>query len=270
MHDIMAARTGFDARPLLNEAAPCVILSNVSVHFDGRPVLRECNLTLQGGLIHGIVGIGGSGRSTILKVIGTVIPADSGLVQVLGQDLAGGDENAVAGVRSRIGFQFQNLALFDSLNVIDNVLFAVTGGDPDGADREDRERAIELLTSVGLGDFPSRQVGQLSGGMQRRLAIARAFAPRGAIIHIFDDPVAGLDPVTSSRILRLIADRCRRDGGLTAVISTHEIAALLPICDIVHVLHDGLIHFSGTPAQALECDLEPVARLFRETAVVPG
>jgi len=249
---------------------PAVDLSGVHVRFNDRTILQGCNLRLGAGLIHGIVGSGGSGRSTLLKVIGTVIPADAGRVTILGHDIdqCGGD--VLSSIRSRIGFQFQNLALFDSFDVIDNVLFAVTGGDPDGAEVADRERAVELLDSVGLGDFLHRHAGQLSGGMQRRLAIARAFAPRQAMLHIFDDPVAGLDPVTSSRILGLIASRCRSGTGTTAVISTHEIDALLAICDLVHVIHQGSIIFSGTPAQAVGNRQEVVARLFRDPVLHRG
>ncbi len=230
---------------------PAVELCNVSVSFGDRVVLDKVNLNLRPGLVHGIVGRGGSGRTTLLRVMATILRPDSGSVSVLGRDLSDPTPQALEDVRPEIGFQFQNLALFDSMTVIDNVLFSLTGGTPESATENDRIQAMQALDLLGLADASTKLVPELSGGMQRRLAIARAFAPSRARLVIFDDPAGGLDPVSASRMLRQITTRSGVTAGRTVVISGHDMKAMLANCDLLHVLHEGNIIFSGSPDQAV-------------------
>lgn len=230
-----------------SDGAPAVSLSDISVSFPGQKVLTNLNLELGAGLVHGILGRGGSGRTTLLRVMATILRPDSGKVSVFGTDLAGWHAAALESVRTRIGFQFQNLALFDSMTVLENVLFSLTGGDPESASGNDRSAALAALQGVGLADSAAKLVPELSGGMQRRLAIARALAPARARMIIFDDPAGGLDPVSASRMLRLVTARTDDGDGRTIVISGHETRAMLENCDLIHVLHNGNIAFSGTP-----------------------
>jgi len=228
-----------------------VELSGVSVSFGDRAVLRQINLRLESGLVHGIVGRGGSGRTTLLRVMATILRPDSGSISILGRDLSGWTAEALDGVRPAIGFQFQNLALFDSMTVLENVLFSLTGGAPESATEADRAEALTALDLLGLAPAAAKLVPELSGGMQRRLAIARAFAPGRARLVIFDDPAGGLDPVSASSMLRQITRRSGPTAGRTIVISGHDMKAMLANCDLIHVLHEGNIVFSGTPEQAV-------------------
>jgi phospholipid/cholesterol/gamma-HCH transport system ATP-binding protein len=236
-------------------------MENVCVSFDDNLVLRDVSVAFEAGLVHGVIGRGGSGRSTLLKVAGTVTAPDTGSVRIFGVDPASCDHGALAYLRREIGFQFQNLGLFDSFDVIDNVLFALTEGAPESAGDAERDRAMNLLETVGLGASARKAVNQLSGGMQRRLAIARAFAPDRARLVLFDDPVGGLDPVTSARILAMITARDGRAAGRTIVISSHETATMMRTCDRLHVIHDGRIAFCGTAGEAARSRIPAVRDL---------
>ncbi len=241
---------------------PAVSMSGVSVAFGPLNVLADVNLDLEAGRVHGIVGRGGSGRTTLLRVAATILRPASGSLSVFGHDLSSWGAAALDSVRPLIGFQFQNLALFDSMTVLDNVLFSLTAGEPESASDADREVAMAALDSVGLAAAAEKLVPELSGGMQRRLAIARAFAPDRARLVIFDDPAGGLDPVSASAMLRRITARSGSHAGRTIVISGHDMRAMLDNCDLIHVLHDGNIAFSGTPEQAVRCPAPAVASII--------
>ncbi|HNZ03740.1 MAG TPA: ATP-binding cassette domain-containing protein [Myxococcota bacterium] len=241
---------------------PAVSMSGVNVSFEGHDVLRQFDLQLAEGLVHGILGRGGSGRTTLMRAAGTILRPDSGTVSVFGVDVTTCTARELDEVRSFIGFQFQNLALFDSMSVLDNVLFSLTGGEPENATDADRNAALAALEGIGLAKARHKLVQQLSGGMQRRLAIARALAPPRARLLFFDDPAGGLDPVSASSMLRFVTSRHSGAGGRTLVISGHDTRAMLENCHLLHVLHNGRIAFSGTPEQAISCRDAAVASIL--------
>jgi ABC-type transporter Mla maintaining outer membrane lipid asymmetry ATPase subunit MlaF len=243
---------------------PAATLDNVTINVGENLVLDQMSLTLEKGLIHGILGRGGSGRTTLLKVIATLLKPDSGTVTVLGTDPSTCSSAELVELRRLVGFQFQNLGLFDSMCALDNVLFSLTGGSPESASQADIERAFEMLRLVGLESAAEKSVAQLSGGMQRRLAIARAFAPSHTEIVLFDDPTGGLDPVNASRILQLVTGRA---SSKTVVLTSHETQSLMDTCDMIHVISNGHMAFSGTPDMALQSTDAAVTALVRTDTV---
>lgn len=241
---------------------PAAQLTLVRFSANGTQILSGLTLSLEAGLIHGIAGRGGSGRTTLLKVLGTLLVPDSGTVRILGTDPASCGYDELADVRSRIGFQFQNLGLFDSLDVLDNVLFSLTGGTPETASARQRDMAMRALEQVGLGTAAARETGHLSGGMQRRLAIARAFASDKCSLVLFDDPIGGLDPVTSARIMNLVAGAGHDRSGRTIVIAGNDTGSLMKHCDLIHVIDGGVVVWSGRPDEMASSAEIAVRRLL--------
>lgn len=225
---------------------------NVSKGFNGRLVLKNLSFSVEEQSLIGLVGPSGVGKSVLLKLLGNIIQPDAGTIQR-------GDD-------ARIGFLFQEGALFDSITVLENVAFPLldSGGQmrlkrsgQDGAkDRTTREEALErayrVLEQVGLRRAALKYPGQLSGGMRRRVGIARAVVSRPDIV-LLDDPTGGLDPVAASVIIELIK-KLYSDYYPSVIMVSHDIRRLLPNVDRVLALFDGHI----------VCDLAP--RSLRDEA----
>ncbi len=199
--------------------------------FDGRPVLRGVNVSFGRGELIGLIGPSGGGKSVLLKILGGVLEADYGEVDREGA--------------SEIGFLFQEGALFDSMNVLDNVAFPLREAHPDLNYQQRMERAYQALVGVGLGKDYKKLPGQLSGGMRRRVALARAVVARPALV-LLDDPTGGLDPVAASVIMKLIRD-LHRDFGSTIIIVSHDLRRLLPVVPRVLGLFGGRITVDCEP-----------------------
>lgn len=238
---------------------PVVEIAGVSKRFSGTPVLLDCDLRIEPGQVHGLVGPGGSGKTLILKTLSTLLHPDSGSVTLFGTRVNFHDRDGLRALRDRIGVQFQNLALFDFLNVFDNVAFPlVMTPEPPPAD-EIAQRVHDALTEVGLPDVAPLRLPELSGGMQRRVALARA-AISGAEIMVFDDPTGGLDPVFSSRIFVLIEELQARTGS-TVVMASHDVDRMARICRRFHVMDQGRRIYSGDIEEGRESD-DPRIRTF--------
>jgi len=182
-------------------------LRDIEVSLGGRRVLDGFNMSLEPGRKISLVGESSSGKSTILKLIVGLIRPDRGQVLVFGRDLSRLGQAELRQVRQRIGMQFQSGALFDSMTVLENLQLARRESAPDASGRaraDSREEIVGLLAKVGLASAADRFPFELSGGMRKRAALARALTTR-PLLAIFDEPTAGLDPVTSSRIINLVA-----------------------------------------------------------------
>jgi phospholipid/cholesterol/gamma-HCH transport system ATP-binding protein len=180
---------------------PAIVFENVSISFEGKQVLDGISFLLERGETKGILGVAGSGKSTILKLALGLIRPDSGRIQVLGQDVTSMNEEELFEVRRNIGMVFQESALFDSLTVRENVGFRlIEEGVPE---EEITQRVQEALRFVELEHTMNMFPAELSGGMRRRVAIARAIITRPEIL-LYDSPTGGLDPVTSTTIIELI------------------------------------------------------------------
>jgi len=221
-----------------------ITLSQVKKSFGNNHVLQGVDLEIARGTSMVIIGGSGTGKSVALKsVLGLVTP-DSGTITVDGQDAATAERDAFL---ARFGMLFQGGALFDSLPVWQNVAFRLMRGALKRPKEEAREIAIGKLRRVGLKpDVADRLPAELSGGMQKRVGLARAIAAEPEIIF-FDEPTTGLDPIMSGVINDLIREIVV-EMGATAMTITHDMASVRAIADNVAMLHDGVIQWTGPVA----------------------
>ena len=229
--------------------------------FGGRPVLRGVNFTVVRGHIFTVLGPSGAGKSVLLKCIAGVEEADRGSVLFEGRALDFRNRSIRESFRSRCSFLFQGNALFDSLTALQNVALPLeqTTPLPRG---EIRGRAMRALEQLELDEHPEHYPGQLSGGMQKRLALARAIVTRPEMVF-FDEPTAGLDPLRRNAVFAMIAKYQRRFG-FTAVIVTHDVVEALAVSSVVALLHHGEICFAGTPEE-FAASAHPVVQSFRDS-----
>jgi phospholipid/cholesterol/gamma-HCH transport system ATP-binding protein len=234
----------------------------VTKRFGPHVVLDNVSLTVDAGRSTCILGRSGTGKSVALKhVVGLMTP-DAGHVLVEGEDLGSLDRRGLSRVRRRIGFLFQNAALFDSISVGDNVAFPLRRHTDLGRDAL-RARATELLAAVGLDREYDKMPAALSGGMRKRAGLARAMALDPAILLV-DEPSAGLDPVTAGEIDDLLVGLKQR-AGTTLLVVTHNIPSARAIADELVFLHEGRIHARGT-ATELDRSEDDLVRAFMRAA----
>ncbi|WP_156255655.1 ABC transporter ATP-binding protein [Sandarakinorhabdus oryzae] len=242
---------------------PRIELAGVTKRFGSRQVLAGIDLAVAPGESLVIIGGSGTGKSVMLKCILGLIPIDAGSIRVDGQEVAGLKGAALDAHRTRIGMLFQGGALFDSLPVWRNISFALPGS---AAER--KAAAIDNLARVGLGpEVADLKPAELSGGMQKRVALARAIAARPPIIF-FDEPTAGLDPITAAVINNLIRTLVT-DLKITALTITHDMASVRHIADRVAMLHGGKIIWQGPLASLDGCDNAHVRQFITGSAEGP-
>lgn len=216
-------------------------LSDVHKAFGQNKVLRGVDLTIETGSSMVIIGGSGTGKSVLLKCILGLVNPDAGTITLDGQDVTRGDRDAFL---ARFGMLFQGAALFDSLPVWQNVAFRLLRGHQKRPKAEAREIAIEKLRRVGLKpDVADLFPAELSGGMQKRVGLARAIAAEPEIIF-FDEPTTGLDPIMSGVINDLIREIVV-EMGATAMTITHDMTSVRAIADNIAMLHDGQIKWTG-------------------------
>ena len=243
----------------MNEAVAKIRLRNVRKSFGEKLVLDGIDLDIMSGTSMVVIGGSGTGKSVLLKCILGLLEPDAGTIEIDGTDILALPRNERETIRSRIGMLFQNGALFDSLSVWENVAFRLINAD--GVKRPAaRQRAIEALERVRLGgEVADLYPGELSGGMQKRVGLARAVVATPEIIF-FDEPTTGLDPITAAAINDLIVEQVRRLG-CTAVSITHDLASARTIGDEIAMLNKGRIIWRGTPAELDRTD-DPRVRQF--------
>ena len=230
----------------MTQGEPAIRLENVVYEIAGRRVLDGVSLRVGRGEIKAVIGLSGSGKTTLLRcVVGLVRPA-SGAIYLDGVETARLSEARMTAVRRRVGFVFQGAALFDSMNVFDNVAFGPRQHRR-AAEDELRRLAHEKLELVGLRDIDELMPSDLSGGMRKRVGIARALAMEPQVM-LFDEPTAGLDPITSRAIENLIA-RLRAELGMTCLVVSHDVEGLFHFVDRAALLYGGRILAAGRPAE---------------------
>lgn len=246
--------------------APMVEYRDLWKAFD-QPVLAGVDLVVGRGETISVVGHSGTGKSVLLKTtIGLIVP-DRGQVVVDGESVFGGGRKALERVRRKVGYVFQNAALFDSMTVYENVAQGLTDREMrEMGDQEVLRRVAASLDHVNLS--PNKVLGklpsELSGGMRKRVGIARAIVGEPEIL-LYDEPVTGLDPVNATVVHRLIA-QLAGELGVTSIIVTHDIEGSLPISDRVALLDHGRIRFVGTSDEFRASD-DPLVRAFIERDV---
>lgn len=229
--------------------ASAIELRGVSMAF-ARPVLRGVTLAIPRGCLYGLIGPGASGKSVLLKCLAGLLRPQAGQVHVLGHEVPRLDAPGLAALRQRMGMLFQNNALFDFMTVAENVGFPLHQRGVSEA--QIRERVAERLARVGLGGFETRLPSRLSGGQKKRVGVARATVADAEVV-LYDEPAAGLDPVTSQRIFDLLRAE-QRAAGTTVVMVSSDLDRLLPVTDRIGVLLEGKLMFDGTIAAARESD----------------
>ncbi|WP_395739132.1 ABC transporter ATP-binding protein [Prosthecobacter sp.] len=250
---------GADSTPLLR-------IEGLSKRFGGNVVLDGANLEVPRGSLVTVLGRSGAGKSVLLKCLADVESPDEGSISFDGRPLKPGKGGTRADFRRRCSFLFQSNALFDSLTALENVALPLEQT-TDLKDKEICERSLEALRQLELEAHQDRYPSQLSGGMQKRLALARAIVTRPELV-LFDEPTAGLDPLRRNAVFAMIA-KYQRQFGFTALVVTHDLTEALIASDRVALLDKGRMCFEGTPDEfsastaAVVCD-------FRDSAAALG
>jgi phospholipid/cholesterol/gamma-HCH transport system ATP-binding protein len=214
--------------------------------FNGQKVLNGVNLKIAEKEIVTIMGISGCGKSVLIKhIIGLLMP-DRGSISIEGVDITRLDTKELDKIRERLGVLFQGGALFDSLTVYGNIAFPLREKTK-LSKGEIRDRVMNALEDVGLKGMGKKYPGELSGGMKKRVAVARALISEPAIV-LFDEPTTGLDPIIASSIHVLIKSTHKKYG-YTGVVISHEVPKIFEITDKVAMLHNGIIIEVGTPEE---------------------
>jgi phospholipid/cholesterol/gamma-HCH transport system ATP-binding protein len=233
-------------------------LDDVHKSFGSQDVLRGVDLSIPRDSVCVIIGRSGGGKSVLLKHVIGLLKPDRGHVFVDGQDIVSLNEEELGPVRRRFGMLFQGAALFDSLNVAENVAFPLT--------EHTRKRPQEIdaiveakLTAVGLSGMGGKMPAELSGGMRKRVGLARAMALDPEIV-LFDEPTSGLDPIMSGAINGLIR-RTQSEFRATCVVISHDISSTMAIADRIFMLHEGRITAEGTPEEMRQSP-DPVVQQF--------
>ncbi len=237
---------------------PLIRVRDLVQHIGGQAILRGLDLDLFPGETLVLLGKSGGGKSVFLRhLIGLMRPI-SGSIVFEGQEITGLKERELEPMRRKIGMLFQDGALFDSMNVFHNVAFPLRErgeSDPDVV----REKVARSLAMVNMTGHDHKMPVNLSGGMRKRVALARAIISPPDVI-LYDEPTAGLDPIVSDSINRLIR-RLQRELNATSLVVTHDMTSCNHIADRVALLHEGKIYFLGTPHE-LRASHDPVIRDF--------
>lgn len=237
------------------------LLTVRDVHYaiGGRPIFAGLSLSAQRGKITAIMGPSGTGKTTLLRLLTGQVYPESGEIRVFGEDPATLKRKPLYQLRQRMGMLFQNGALLTDLNVFENVAFPLREHSK-LSESEITARVLGKLQSVGLREAAQLMPAELSGGMARRVALARAIATEPELL-IYDEPFVGLDPISMGVILRLI-DEINAGGGVTSLIVSHDVEELAKISDYTYLLSGGKVVAEGTPEQMSRSSDETVRQFI--------
>lgn len=225
---------------------PLIQIRHLQKSFSGQPVLRGIDLNVARGESLVIIGGSGCGKSSLLKHIAGLLQPDSGEVIIDGTDISRLSERVLCHIRKKVGMVFQYAALFDSMTVGENVAFSLRE-ERGHSEQEIRERVTEALSLVRMKGVESKMPSQLSGGMRKRVGLARTLVSRPEII-LYDEPTAGLDPIVSDSINKLMK-QVNEDLKVTSVVVTHDMKSAYEVADRMVLLHNGQVYAGGTPAE---------------------
>jgi phospholipid/cholesterol/gamma-HCH transport system ATP-binding protein len=241
-------------------AEPFIRICNLHQTFGKQHVLRGVTLDIFRGETLVLLGASGGGKSVLVKHLAGLLQPQSGEIWINDVDITGMNERELGPIRHQIGMMFQGGALFDSMTVFDNVAFPLRE-DSKLTKSQITERVINALTIVKLAEHGDKYPSDISGGMRKRVALARAVVDTPACI-IYDEPHAGLDPVTAASIDIMIKD-LQVSQGITNIVITHEIRSVFRIADRVVFMKEGQIYWQGTP-QELQASKDPILHNFIE------
>ena len=230
----------------MNQSAAIVDIRNVNYAVNGRPIFVGLDMQVPRGRITAVMGPSGTGKTTLLRLITGQARADSGSIMVAGQELVNVRRADLYVLRRRMGMLFQNGALLTDLSVFENVAFPLREH-TDLPERLIRDLVLTKLQAVGLRGAAELMPSELSGGMSRRVALARAIVMDPEIL-IYDEPFVGLDPISLGVILRLIR-RLNDALGITSIVVSHDVQEISAVSDLVYLLSGGKVAAKGTPQQ---------------------
>jgi phospholipid/cholesterol/gamma-HCH transport system ATP-binding protein len=232
---------------------------HTSKSFGKHTVHRDINLVIPKGKIMFIIGPSGTGKSIFIKQMIGLIKPDSGKILVDGEDITAMGEDELLEMRSKFGFLFQNAALFDSMNVFNNVAFPLrehTNLTP----AEIKVAVQAKLMQVGLKGVDDKHPSELSGGMRKRVGLARATILEPPFM-LYDEPTTGLDPIMTDVVDQLILDTQRSSPGRTSVVISHDIKSTMNSADVIAMIYNGVVVAQGTPAE-FQASQDPIVRQF--------
>jgi phospholipid/cholesterol/gamma-HCH transport system ATP-binding protein len=230
----------------LNQSSPIVDIRKLDYMVSGRPVFAGLDIQIQRGLVTAVMGPSGTGKTTLLRLITGQVQADGGSIEVAGENLRKLSRANLYVLRRRMGMLFQNGALLTDLSVFENVAFPLREH-TDLPERLIRQLVLTKLQAVGLRGAAQLMPAELSGGMARRVALARAIVMDPEIL-IYDEPFVGLDPISLGVILRLIR-RLNDVLGITSIVVSHDVKEISSVADQVFLLSGGKVVARGTPQQ---------------------
>ncbi len=221
-----------------------IAFKNVHKSFGKNAVLKGINLTVEKGENLVVLGRSGSGKSVAIKCLVGLTKIDAGEINVLGTDVAKLNEQELNKIRMKIGFLFQNGALYDSMTVRENLAFTLKHSNKNLTDRQVEDAIIESLKNVGLEEAIDKMPSELSGGMKKRVGLARAIIIRPEII-LYDEPTSGLDTITAKEINELILE-IQKKYKTSSIIITHDLACAKTTSDRIMIIRDGVIYAEGS------------------------
>jgi phospholipid/cholesterol/gamma-HCH transport system ATP-binding protein len=239
-------QTDISDKGLVPDTTPEVVvdIKNLEKGFADLKVLKGVNIQLFKGENLVVLGKSGSGKSVLIKCIVRLLSPDSGSIEVFGDDVSAMDRNALIEVRKKIGFLFQSGALYDSMTVRQNLEFPLKRIKKGLSSKEINEKIEEALENVGLSDVLNKMPSELSGGMRKRISLARTIVV-DPLIMLYDEPTTGLDPVTSDEISELIND-VQKKYKTSSIIITHDIECARATANRIIMLKDGEVYAEGT------------------------
>ncbi len=240
-------------------AAPIVSIRGLRKSFDDNAVLKGVDLDVEEGGITVVIGPSGCGKSVLVKHVIGLLKPDSGTIEIDGQEITQLPERQMTAVRRKFGMLFQQSALFDSMSVLDNVTFPLVEHTHLNQ-REMRDLAIQRLQQLGLTDVEEKFPSELSGGMRKRVGLARAtiLDPR---IVIYDEPMTGLDPIMCENVEEMILT-ARQELKITSLVVSHDMASTFRMADKVAMLFNGRVEVQGTSEEVRSSRNETVRRFI--------
>lgn len=242
------------------EAQPIIAIKDLHKSFGENIILKGINLTVNKGENLVILGRSGSGKSVTIKCLVGLVKADEGKIEIFDEEITILDDEGLNKIRTRIGFMFQNGALYDSMSVRQNLTFTLKHHTRNLSESEIETKIIEALDSVGLEEAIDKMPAELSGGMEKRIALARAIIVNPEII-LYDEPTSGLDTITAREISELILS-VQKKYKTSSVVITHDMACAKMTGNRILILKEGQINAEGTYAELEKSDDEWVRSFF--------
>ena len=244
-------------------SAPVVAVENLHKSFGSQKVLNGIGLSVKRGETLAVLGRSGTGKSVLLRLIIGLTKPDSGSVRIHGQDIAGLALDQLGGIRKKMGFLFQHAALYDSLTVEQNVAFPLQHHKKEISPSERNDRIRALLAEVGMEAGLEKMPSDISGGMQKRVGLARALALEPDIL-LLDEPTAGLDPMSAAEINDLVL-KLQQEHHMASIVVTHDLHSAKTIADRLALLNEGKVVIEGSFEELQRSEIEFVQEFLKHS-----